>query len=153
MRKDSGRYSSATVLMKATPPMPETSCSAQCSTVSMISPLFMTTDTPRARPTTSATPSRSRAPSMNPLVNSCSPIRPTMPMRMAKNRNSAVNSGNHQPRVGDPRDAQVTPRDHADDHDQKGQAEQDQDELSLAGHLGHVVAASPASGNGARCLP
>ena len=37
--------------------------SAQCSTVSVISPLFMITVIPRAIPMISATPSRSRAPS------------------------------------------------------------------------------------------
>ena len=86
--------------MNGTGGRPATSCAAQSRTVSVISPLFMTTEMPRASPTTSATPSRSRAPSTNPLVSSCSPIRPATPMTMAKSRNSAVSSGNHQPSVG-----------------------------------------------------
>jgi hypothetical protein len=49
IKNESGRYSSATVLMNATPPRFTTSCSAQLRTVSMIKPLFMTTETPHER--------------------------------------------------------------------------------------------------------
>ncbi len=68
----------------------------------MISPLFMMTVIPRAIPMMSATPSRSRAPSTNVDVKPASGIRPTTPMRIAKNRNEAVISGNHHHRVGSP---------------------------------------------------
>ena len=86
--------------MNSTGGRPATRCAAQSRTVSVIWPLFITTEMPRASPTTSATPSRSRAPSTKPPVSSCSPIRPAKPMMMAKRRNSAVSSGNHHPSVG-----------------------------------------------------
>ena len=68
IRNDSGRNSRYITMTKATPPRSPTACSAQCSTVSVIWPLFMTTVMPRAMPMISATPSRSRAPSTNASV-------------------------------------------------------------------------------------
>ena len=56
----------------------------------------MITVTPRAMPMIKATPSRSRAPSTNVLVNRPSDIRAKNPMRIANARNDAVISGNHQ---------------------------------------------------------
>ena len=102
MRNDSGRKSRYIRLMNATPPRSATACSAALRTVSVIRPLVMITVIPRAIPMISATPSRSRAPSTNVDVNGPSPIRATAPMRIAKNRNEAVISGNHHHRVGSP---------------------------------------------------
>ena len=87
---------------KATGPRPSTACSAQCSTVSVIPPLFMTTVIPRAMPMISATPRRSRAPSTNESVRSVSLSRPISPMMTENRMNSAVISGNHHHSVGIP---------------------------------------------------
>ena len=100
MRNDSGRNRPNIRLMNTTPPRPATACSAAFRTVSVMSPLFMTTVMPRAMPMIRATPSRSRAPSTKVAVSSPSGIRATTPMRMANSRNEAVISGNHHHRVG-----------------------------------------------------
>ena len=102
IRNDSGRKSRNTTITKATGPRPSTACSAQCSTVSVMPPLVMTTVMPRAMPMMSATPSRSRAPSTNASVSSASLIRPISPMMTENRMNSAVISGNHHHSVGIP---------------------------------------------------
>ena len=65
MRNDSGRNSRNITIANAASPTSPSACSAQCRTVSVIWPLFMTTVMPRAMPMIRATPSRSRAPSTN----------------------------------------------------------------------------------------
>ena len=102
IRNDSGRNSRYITTAKPASPTSPSASSAQCSTVSVIWPLFMTTVMPRAIPMISATPSRSRAPSTKVEVSSPSPMRPTSPMRMANSRNDAVISGNHHHSVGRP---------------------------------------------------
>src|SRR4051812_18812273 len=99
MRNDSGRNRTYIRLMNATPPNPDRDCSAQLRTVSVIWPLVMITVKPRAIPMISATPRRSLAPATNAPVKRDSDIRPTKPMMIAKTRNEAVISGNHQNRV------------------------------------------------------
>ena len=66
----------------------------------MILPLFMITVIPRAMPMISATPSRSRAPSMKLPVSSPSDNRPISPMMIENSRKEAVISGNHHHQVG-----------------------------------------------------
>ena len=82
--------------MKATPPTPDRAVSAQYRTVSTMRPFVIITLTPRATPMIRATPSISRAPLTKVSAMLDSPIRSTNPMMMAKNRNRAENSPNHQ---------------------------------------------------------
>ena len=99
-------------MMKATLLSPDTACSAQYNTVSVIRPLFMITVMPRATPMISATPSMSLAPSTKVSTRTFSGSLPTMPIRMPKNRKHAVISGNHHHHVGiaNPRSSQgITP--------------------------------------------
>ncbi len=96
IRNDSGRNSPNIRLMKATPPRPDTACSAALRIVSVIWPLVMITVTPRAMPMISATPSRSRAPLTKPSTKFVSELRAANPMRIENSRNDAVISGNHQ---------------------------------------------------------
>ena len=133
IRNDSGRNSTNTTIAKPASPTSPTACSAQCRTVSVICPLFMTTVMPRAMPMISATPSRSRAPSTNAFVSSSSRIRPMTPMMMLNRMNDAVISGNHHHSVGRPM-PEVLPRDDAVHHHAEGQPEHDQDRLVAAGH-------------------
>ena len=120
IRNDSGRKSRYITMANAASPTSPSAVSAQCSTVSVIWPLFMTTVMPRAMPMISATPRRSSAPSTNVVVSSPSFIPPMTPMMMAKSRNDAVISGNHHHSVGTPM-PEVLPRDHAVDHHEERQ--------------------------------
>lgn len=100
MRNDSGRNSRYITTANAACPTSPSAVSAQCRTVSVISPLFMITVMPRAMPMISATPSRSRAPATNDSVRSTSLRRATSPMITANRMNDAVISGNHHHSVG-----------------------------------------------------
>src|SRR4029450_5210052 len=100
IRNDSGRNRAYVTMAKRACPMSPRASSAQCSTVSVIWPLFMITVMPRAMPMIRATPRRSRAPATNASVRSVSLRRPTSPMMTENRTKDAVISGNHHHRVG-----------------------------------------------------
>ncbi|CGW54110.1 Uncharacterised protein [Salmonella enterica subsp. enterica serovar Typhi] len=88
--------------MKMVVERPETRLSALCKMVWVIIPLSMTTTMPRAIPIISATPSKSRAPSIKVLVNASSPIRVITPTIIAAARKTPEISAIHQPRTATP---------------------------------------------------
>ena len=100
IRNESGRNSRNITMANAATPTSPSATSAQWSTVSVISPLFMITVIPRAIPMINATPSRSPAPTTKVEVSSPSFIRPISPITIENSRNDAVISGNHHHSVG-----------------------------------------------------
>src|SRR5574339_878480 len=87
------------VLMNATDVSPESAVWHQSSTVSMIRPLVMITEMPRATATTSATPIMSRQPSMKALTVPSSPMPATNPITTPMTMNNMDSSPNHHQRV------------------------------------------------------
>ena len=143
MRNESGMNSPNIRLMNAMPPRPATACSAQNSTVSVIWPLFMITEMPRATPMMSATPSRSRAPFTKESVKA--------PFYA---RQHADDDGEEQERRGHLReppsgwrsgDAQVRPRDDAHHHRDEGEEERHQDRLVATRQRPPAATASPGA--------
>src|SRR5829696_7206356 len=102
IKKESGMKRMNRMSTKPVPLRSSTALSHQLSTVSVIFPLFMIAVMPRAIPMMSATPSRSRAPSMNEPVRFVSDRPPTKPTTTEKKMNEAVISGNHHQSVGSP---------------------------------------------------
>jgi len=112
---------------EADPPNPATACSAQYSTVSVIRPLFMITVMPRATPMISATPSMSRAPSTK-VSTRFFPTTADDADQDAEEQEISRHLREPPPPGGDG-DAQVLPGDHAVDHDDESQEEEQQDHL------------------------
>jgi hypothetical protein len=98
-RNASGMLTTNIMMAKTPPARLLTTPSSACSTVSVMSALFITTVTPRASAMMNAAPMKSPIPPMIPCTMPSSPRPPMRPTTMEATRNSAASSGKYQPRV------------------------------------------------------
>ncbi len=128
MRNDSGRKSPNIRLMNSTPPRPATACSAALRTVSVISPLFMTTVMP-ARDADDQRDAEQVARAIHERGGQLALLHPRDHAdedREQEERGGHLGEPPPQGRDGDP---EVLPRDDAVDHHREGEEEQGEHRL------------------------
>ena len=140
IRNDSGKNSPYITIANAALPTSPRASSAQCRTVSVIWPLFMTTVIPRAIPMMRATPRRSLAPSTN-VVGQLSFTHAADEPDHDREQEERCGHLREPPPERGKRDPEVFPGDDAVHHDAEREPEHDEHGLLRAGHDDGVAAA------------